>query len=236
LAAAVFLAVASPFNAVTYLPFAARLAYWAGLVALALYVARIFDGVLVRRRPGVGLKWRALAASVAAAPVVWAVILAVQTLIDRAVPTHFWVQLLGCVWVICLPLCLAASFTSPQVFEAGSATGAALQPPRTNQARPLGLPEGATVFAVSAEDHYVRVHTDLGETLVLMRFRDAVEGVAGRDGLQVHRSWWIAKAGVAAIRRRNGRLQVELKSGACAPVSKAGAKALRAASWTSWKR
>jgi len=30
------------------------------------------------------------------------------------------------------------------------------------------------IYAVSAEDHYLRVHTSLGETMVLMRLADAV--------------------------------------------------------------
>lgn len=229
-AAALFFSIASPFNAVTYLPFVARLTYWVGLVGLAFCIARLADGFFVRRWRHIGLRSRVALASIVAAPAVWIAIVFTQSAIDRAVPTHFLVQLLGCVWVVCLPLCLVA-LASPQLSDGNSPAVAPASPPRGRRVGPLGLPEGATVFALSAEDHYVRVHTDLGKTLILMRFGDAVESVAGQGGVRVHRSWWVAKAGVAAIQRRDGRLTIRLKSGICAPVSKAGAKALRSSSW-----
>lgn len=79
---------------------------------------------------------------------------------------------------------------------------------------------GATLYALSAEDHYVRVHTDRGEELVLMRLRDAVQSLGATDGIQVHRSWWVAREGIAD-RRRDGRKHIlVLKSGVEVPVSR----------------
>ena len=37
------------------------------------------------------------------------------------------------------------------------------------------------IYAVSAEDHYLRVHTSLGETMVLMRLADAVRRISEQD-------------------------------------------------------
>ncbi|MEO0983245.1 MAG: LytTR family DNA-binding domain-containing protein [Pseudomonadota bacterium] len=88
----------------------------------------------------------------------------------------------------------------------------------------------AQLFAVSAEDHYLRVHTDLGETLILMRLSDAIRELPAETGLQTHRSWWVAKSGVADVRRDNGKLVLMLKSGAAAPVSRTYAGAVREAS------
>lgn len=48
------------------------------------------------------------------------------------------------------------------------------------------------------EDRYLRIHTDGGSDLILMRLRDAVGELAGADGLQVHRSFWVARAAVRA--------------------------------------
>jgi hypothetical protein len=41
---------------------------------------------------------------------------------------------------------------------------------------------GRRLVAVEAEDHYVRVHTELGSTLMLARFSDVIQelGRAGR--------------------------------------------------------
>jgi hypothetical protein len=85
----------------------------------------------------------------------------------------------------------------------------------------------ADLWAVSSEDHYLRVHTSLGEELILMRLADAMRDLDGTDGLQTHRSWWVAKNGVADVRREGGKLILVLKSGTQAPVSRTFAPAVR---------
>ena len=87
----------------------------------------------------------------------------------------------------------------------------------------------AELWAVSSEDHYLRVHTSLGEELILMRLADAMRDLGGTDGLQTHRSWWVAKAGVADARREGGKLYLVLKSGKAAPVSRTHASAVKQA-------
>ncbi|MGE0581526.1 MAG: LytTR family DNA-binding domain-containing protein [Steroidobacteraceae bacterium] len=54
----------------------------------------------------------------------------------------------------------------------------------------------AEIIALKAEDHYVRVYTEKGDTLVHYRFRDAVQDLRGVDGLQVHRSYWVRRASI----------------------------------------
>lgn len=92
---------------------------------------------------------------------------------------------------------------------------------------------GAALYAVSSEDHYLRVHTDRGEELILMRLADAVRELEGADGLQVHRSWWVARRGIEEVQREGGKLRVRLKSGAEAPVSRTFAPKAREAGWLS---
>ncbi len=57
----------------------------------------------------------------------------------------------------------------------------------------LRLPSslGQDVIALSAEDHYVRVYTKLGNDLILYRFSDAVREMPKELGMQVHRSHWV---------------------------------------------
>jgi len=78
----------------------------------------------------------------------------------------------------------------------------------------------AELHAISSEDHYLRVHTSLGEEMILMRLADAVRELSGADGLQVHRSWWVAKQGVQDERRVDGRSLLVLPSGTEVPVSR----------------
>ncbi|HYE44190.1 MAG TPA: LytTR family DNA-binding domain-containing protein [Caulobacter sp.] len=90
---------------------------------------------------------------------------------------------------------------------------------------------GAELYAVEAEDHYLRLHTSRGQDLILMRLSDAVAELEGIEGARTHRSWWVAKAAVEGARRGDGRATLTLKGGAQAPVSRAYARALRAAGW-----
>lgn len=83
----------------------------------------------------------------------------------------------------------------------------------------------ATIYALEAEDHYVRVRTSHGSELLLMRLSDAIEEAEGIEGFRAHRSWWIADAGVARARRENGRTVLTLEDGVEAPVSRAAASA-----------
>jgi hypothetical protein len=87
----------------------------------------------------------------------------------------------------------------------------------------------AELHAVSSEDHYLRVHTSLGEELILMRLADAVRELDGSGGLQVHRSWWVAKAAVRDVKRQGGRVSLVLPSGTEAPVSRTFTAEVKAA-------
>lgn len=89
----------------------------------------------------------------------------------------------------------------------------------------------AEIWALSAEDHYVRVHTSEGETLVLMRFSDAVDQMTGTEGLSVHRSWWVARNAVNAISRTSGGAEIILKSGASVPVARRRISVLKEEGW-----
>ncbi len=68
----------------------------------------------------------------------------------------------------------------------------------------------AVIIALKAEDHYVRVYTEKGDTLVHYRFRDAVQDLRGVDGLQVHRSYWVRRSAITrrSVRANNHVLQV----------------------------
>lgn len=90
---------------------------------------------------------------------------------------------------------------------------------------------GAALHAVQAEDHYLRLHTDRGSDLILMRLSDAVAELEGLEGAQVHRSWWVARDAVTGARRGDGRATLTLKGGIEAPVSRRYAPALRKAGW-----
>jgi hypothetical protein len=119
------------------------------------------------------------------------------------------------------------------------------RPGRVTHAPPAGAPapavrfldrlpakiKGGVIYAVSAEDHYLRVHTSKGADLILMRLSDAIAELDGLEGAQTHRSWWVARDAVESARRDGDKMVLTLKGGAEAPVSRPNVKPLRDAGW-----
>ncbi len=103
-------------------------------------------------------------------------------------------------------------------------------PVRFLERLPLKL-RGAEVWAVEAEDHYLRLHTSKGQDLILLRLADAVAELEGIEGAQVHRSWWVARDAIADARRGDGRAVLTLKDGSEVPVSRTYARLLREQGW-----
>jgi hypothetical protein len=78
---------------------------------------------------------------------------------------------------------------------------------------------GERLLALSAEDHYLRVHTDRGDDLVHYRLSQAREDLGAR-GAQVHRSWWVATDAVDRAERDGERWTLVLRGGLRVPVSR----------------
>ena len=91
--------------------------------------------------------------------------------------------------------------------------------------------DGAVIYSVKAEDHYLSVHTSKGSALILSRLSDAISELDGIEGAQVHRSWWVARHAVTDVRRARNAVSLELKGGVVVPVSRSNVKALRASGW-----
>jgi DNA-binding LytR/AlgR family response regulator len=126
---------------------------------------------------------------------------------------------------------VAVSGRAPLVTHAEAlAPGEAAHPVRFLERLPRKL-AGARLLAVEAQDHYLRLHTDRGSDLILMRLSDAIAELDGVEGAQTHRSWWVAKDAVTETQRGDGRAVLTLDGGLEAPVSRTYAKALREAGW-----
>lgn len=75
------------------------------------------------------------------------------------------------------------------------------------------------VLAVQAQEHYIRVITSEGALTTLYRFGDALRELQELPGLQVHRSFWVADAGVAGLKSGRRGLRIVLRNGEQVPVS-----------------
>ncbi len=138
---------------------------------------------------------------------------------------HLWLQVL-LVGGFFFPLQLALEGRREEEAPAALPVG-----PSSLRARLPARLQEAEIHAVEAEDHYLRVHTSAGSTLILMRLTDAVAELGQLDGAQTHRSWWVARAAIMDARPSRGRATLTLKNGLQAPVSRTHARTLRRKGW-----
>lgn len=87
------------------------------------------------------------------------------------------------------------------------------------------------LLAIGVEDHYVRVFTSNGDILLLMRLADAIAETEGVEGMQVHRSWWVARTAIERLERRGRTGELILRGGLVAPVARRRLAELRALDW-----
>lgn len=85
------------------------------------------------------------------------------------------------------------------------------------------------IVCLEMQDHYVRVHTDAGSALVLLRLGDAIAEVDSDAGRQVHRSWWVLDEAVERFERVGRTGALTLGNGLKVPVSQRYLRGVEAA-------
>ena len=226
--AGLFLAVAGAFGT-SDAAISVRLAYWLPLMVVGwLWGVFIARHIFAFARLGDRLWLRVLiSAAIMAAPLTAVVIVIGRLTFGRRYsPAPLW-QMVSYVFVVCLVMIL---ITVAADRGAATTTQASDKPPKFLDRLPLKL-RGAEVWAVEAQDHYLRLHTSKGQDLILMRLSDAVAELEGIEGAQVHRSWWIARDAVTDAERGDGRATLTLKDGSQVPVSRTYARLLRERGW-----
>ncbi|QCO14878.1 LytTR family transcriptional regulator [Azospirillum brasilense] len=247
LAAALVLTLLGPFGTFADLTLAQRLAYWCGLIGLgglAFELLTLAAGHRLRERAGA---WRVMLVGVILA--VAALMTLTVALLERTLRGMDFLRPLGLaelfVYVVLVTLLVSAIPVWLELRDRGLLAGSTPPPsppvPDNAPAPPAQptflarLPArlGRDLLALEMEDHYVRAHTAEGSDLILMRLRDAIAELAGLDGMQVHRSHWVAAAAVAGVERKpDGKLVLVLRNGLRVPVSRSYATAVREAGWT----
>ena len=212
-------------------PFPIRLAYWVGTMlggtalswAIHTPLSRL---AMSKRRPWIMLGIGILIMSTLFTGVVWAVS---TVLMGPGVRLPSPAAYFGPVLLVSVAMAALSLMAQRQPLET-HAHGADAPAPRFLERLP-GRLRGTELHAVQAEDHYLRLHTDRGSDLILMRLADAIAELDGLEGAQTHRSWWVAKQAVERARRSDGRAVLTLKSGVEAPVSRTYVRALREEGW-----
>jgi len=242
LVVAAVVAALGPYGTFMLGSFAERFAYWAPAILFGYAVVRPIMIVAPAAARRLDLpEWSGWAAAVLAAafPITFVVNwlngggLALPSF-ERGFAVYLQVVLIGAgvslvFWMIGHRAAVPAPTTA--------APGPIVSPPA-----PADVPEpaflrrlpphlGRDLLALEMEDHYVRAHTAAGSALVLLRLRDAVAELAGADGHQVHRSWWVARGAVERVVQDGRNVRLRLRGGLEAPVARNSVPALRAAGW-----
>jgi LytTr DNA-binding domain len=248
----VFLAIIGPFGSIAA-PLPERLVTWLGFAWLGYACYRPMQVVASWGARALALpRWGMLTATclVATVPMTIAV-LAINRQpfgtigwpgLEEVVGTYVSVLVIGAAVTVLFNLVQGPRATDPMavppppapapVSAPATASDPALAAPPPNPLFDTLPPElGSEVIALEMEDHYVRVHTTLGSALVLMRLRDAMALVGDVEGMQVHRSWWVARGAVEDVLREGRNVRLKLARGIEAPVARANIAPLRDARW-----
>ena len=235
-----------PFGTWALLPFSERLPFWLTTVGpnwIVGYIAFSVTSLKFRERGWSAWAGFVLAAAVAALPGTGTVWLAVAVYLDyRPSGVSGVVGLYGQVFVLHL---IIGSLVF-RLIDGALRRGVKEELPPSDgstELAPRPAPEAALLARLPArsraellhlrmQDHYVEVHTAAGSEMLLLRFRDALSEVEGVDGLQVHRSHWVARKAVAGVERRGGgRITLRLVNGSRVPVSRSFAPLLKSRGW-----
>jgi len=230
LAAALFLSLSGIFGT-AQTPLVVRLVYW-GVVMTACTLVAMAIIRTVQRRELLGghpvAQW-AISTVLMTPPLTMIVWLVSGLMFDQRLEAGDLLRSAPQVLLISAAMTAINALADRRPVETHAAPPGA-PPVRFLERLPFKL-RGAAIRAVQAEDHYLRVHTDAGEALILMRLSDAVAELAGLEGARTHRSWWVARDAVTGARRSDGRAVLELKGGLEAPVSRSFARSLRDERW-----
>lgn len=217
------LGLSGPFQTFDYLSPVPRVVYWAAICSFT-FAAGEFAGIyvlhFVRARKLIAI-WQILACGVAAGLAVWPVVVGINWIAfgeDAASLVSIGSLLVYCVLIATVVTAVSALVMTGKF---GDETGGDTDVPATPKiVSRLPLDLRGQLVSLSVQDHYVEVVTVNGAGLVHFRLLDALDDCDGVEGLQIHRSHWVARAGIKTISRRDGKVFVETTRGDLLPVSR----------------
>ncbi|WP_429911807.1 LytTR family DNA-binding domain-containing protein [Glycocaulis sp.] len=210
--------------------------YWVGLIVMGAVVGWTTGPLAQRLFPALpGWCHYVIAAFCISVPVT-AAVFAINVLMAgavhwRALPVTWFFVLVVSGFVVAIAW---IAHHIEDLRQAARASSSGAVPARPSDALLGKLPHPlrkARILSMSAEDHYLRVRTDSGEALILMRLSDGIAACGALDGAQVHRSWWVARDAVRDVKKGDGRGTLILEDGREVPVSRSFYPALRDAGW-----
>lgn len=93
----------------------------------------------------------------------------------------------------------------------------------------LPVEKRGELISMSVQDHYVEIVTSRGKHLTLLRLSDAINETEGTNGMQIHRSHWVAFDAIKSVTRQNGKTMLLTTASGELPVSRTYIKSLKEA-------
>ncbi|MFT4254387.1 MAG: LytTR family DNA-binding domain-containing protein, partial [Caulobacter sp.] len=195
-----FLGVVGPFGSYFNGPVLVRCAYWIG----CFWAGVVIFGLLIRLAVAGAERFRVPVWTLAGAAILAGCVL--QAILVANVATTLWPFLKRLTALDWLGQCLtiSAPIAVAHVYARGRLEKMRVVPvigPASGGQAPAPPLVAAGVLYLKMEDHYVRVRTETGSRLEAGPMARVLEGLSGLDGLQVHRSWWVARRAVARVER-----------------------------------
>jgi hypothetical protein len=89
----------------------------------------------------------------------------------------------------------------------------------------------ASAYCLQMEDHHVRLHGPGFSRLHLATLREAIDRIGEDKGLQVHRSWWVARDAIESWAADGRSVRLTLTNGLTVPVARNRVATLREQGW-----
>lgn len=229
--AGLLLGLLGPFGSYLNNGLGLRLAYWVGSIWVgALFYGAMFAVAHGIAPPGTRANWPMLiiASGIASIP---------QSIITRTAAFWVWPALasVGLSWPIWYAQTAMVGLMASTIYGVAMRRAPTMRaggPMPVNVSSHADQPLPVDVIALQMEDHYVRVHTPHGSTLVLMPLGRAIAATPV-EGLRTHRSWWVARHAVSGVNGTPRAMSLHLSNGVTAPVARSAVAHLRAAGWIS---
>lgn len=200
--------------------------YWIVVAVLTYGTGQLVSGVLGRLAAGYATPVRLGIVGLGAAVAITALLIGINFALFEPffTDTSAWWRFVGTSFVVVFLITVAINYAFSVI---GAEQTSGQQGPALLSRLPIE--KRGALISLSAVDHYVEVVTTKGRELLLMRLSDAIQETAPQQGLQIHRSHWIAVQHVARVTRDGQKAIVTMADGRALPASRANLPALKQA-------
>lgn len=210
---AVVVGISGPFGTLEAFALLPRLAYWAAVVPLTYGAGFLGTRMVHPYLPRGPRALRIALAALGSAIAVGLVLGVLNTGLGLRQSLRELSLGFAAVYVICLVIETVGTVLQSHAAKNSPQTPALL-------AR-LPLEKRGALLAISAQDHYITVITNKGREMLLLRLADAIREVAPVQGVQIHRSHWVALSAVAKVTRQGDGAEATLSNGETLPIARA---------------